>query len=373
LTSRWPTAAPPQGASELAGLVLAGFLTLDEASARLGIDSNDLAWVLTDLGLQDAAIIPVHVDDKLHTYFLDLGRESFAAPLYDEIVDAYRETQTGLGFCLSADSILASGGRPQPDPKALVFHVGRCGSTLLCNLLSSDPDRVVIKEPEFINSLLLSAAMETDTGAKDRIWALITCLLRSLTAGVRVAIDGSERECVVKLTSWNLLHAHEIVRRLGPIPLVVVVREPWATVASFLQERPYWYGSRPADQDLLSTRARQEDAGLFAASWSRTIEIALSLPQRQTLFVSYREIVDEPDLVLERVNRHLGDGRNSLGSSRIQAVLGQYSKGGRGETFDPDGRHLREGLSEDLRDLVSAITARSRTLLVERVASQREA
>ena len=52
----------------------------------------------------------------------------------------------------------------QPDVPAvtgLIFHLARCGSTLLARLLAEDPNTLVLNEPDVLNTLLL-AGMASD-------------------------------------------------------------------------------------------------------------------------------------------------------------------------------------------------------------------
>jgi len=310
-------------------------------------------------------MIPVEVDDELGTHFADLGRDAFDAPLFDDVVDRHRAADGAPRIRLPADSVLVGTVAPRSRPAGLVLHVGRCGSTLLCNLLTTSDAWVALKEPEFVNSLLLKLADEPDPVTQERVGALVALLLCSLAYGTRFDADGRERRCVVKLSSWNAMFTERFVGRLGPIPLVVVTRDPLATVGSFLDDPPHWYGSRPAPSNVDRTQA----ASLFAEAWSRTIDTTLEFPARQTLFVDYTELVEHPTEVLGTVRRHLGDLHFDAGATSLAEVTARYSKGARGERFAPNGRHRRAALPEDVRELVTSITARSWRRLGERMPS----
>jgi len=227
---------------------------------------------------------------------------------------------------------------------------------------------VALKEPEFVNALLFRLATERNPNSKDRLGALVALLLRSLSHGVRFDTDGCERVNVVKLSSWNAMLADEFVWRLAPIPLVVVTRDPWATVTSFLHDPPHWYSPPPAPStDRSSAPAnRMEAARFFAEAWSRTVEGALRLPPRLTLFVNYGELVDDPLSVLVRVCRHLGNECESPNVESVAKITGQYSKAAREERFEPRGRHHRDALEAEVKDLVTTITARSWSALLKR-------
>src|SRR4029077_5907893 len=135
-----------------------------------------------------------------------------------------------------------------------------------------------------------------------RLEALTTKLLRGLAHGVRQNDLGQPRRCVVKFSSWNALFAEDLLRRLPRTPSVVVVRAPWETVASYLQEPPYWYGYSH-DQ-----KGHAEAARYFASNWSAITACALRLPAARTLIISYRELAGNARDVMERVCRLFGLG-----------------------------------------------------------------
>ncbi|MFC9767994.1 sulfotransferase [Rhodococcus jostii] len=363
-------------AAEVVALLLAGFLNGADVAEWLGFDLGELESLLIELGLSGAAMTPVAIDDELNTYYFDLGRSAFAAPRFDDVVDFHRPsgapTAAVARFRLPMSSVLgATAAAPLPCPAALVFHVGRCGSTLLCNLLASVDGWVTLKEPEFVNGALLRLAAEADPIRRERLGTLVALLLRSLAHGVRIRADGRERACIVKFTSWNVLLADEFIRRLDPIPLVVLTRDPWATVASLLHEPPHWYGPPPKPAATRSSARADhlEAARFFAAAWTCMADRALRLPAARTLFVSYPELVRDPMAALGRVCRHLGHGRPGPNIETVGEVARRYSKSASGEQFEPLGKHHRDELDAEARDLVATITAGKWSELANRTQS----
>lgn len=340
-------------------LFLAGFIDSAEACRRLSLDTEELGALLPG-----TAMMPVGTDDRLEVLYRDIGRESFDLPLFDDVVEedrASRPAQQSLRFLLSADAILKTpSDMPHEVPTGLIFHVGRCGSNLLCNLLARVPGVVILREPELFNALFLSLAVEKDHERRIRLEALTTKLLRSLAHGVRQDDLGQPRRCVVKFSSWNALLAENLLKRLPRTPSVVVVRAPLETVASYLQQPPYWYKERH-DQNGLAEAARY-----FASNWSAITACALRLPPARTLIVCYRELAADTGDVVERVCRLFGLGSSRVDSPTISTVMKAYSKSAVQQAFDPDGQHGRQGLNPDLQDLVITITARSWAALLER-------
>ena len=355
---------PPLPAATEIALFLAGYIDRAEACRRLGLDAEELRALLDEHGLSAAAMLPVGIDDTLEVLHRDLGQNPFDRPLFDDVVGEQRASRSArqrLRFSLPADAIL----KTQPDmpaevPAGLIFHVGRCGSNLLCNLLALVPGVVILREPELINALCLARGVEKDTERRVRLEELTVKLLRGLAHGVRQDERGQPRRCVVKFSSWNALFAEDLLPRLPPIPLVVVVRAPCETVASYLQEPPYWYRERRGQPDPA------EAARYFAGNWSAITDHALRLPPDRTLIVGYRELAADAHDVLERVRRLFGLGPAPVDASAIRAVVQTYAKSAGPEPFDAHGRHRRQALHPDLQDLVSTITARSWSALLAR-------
>jgi Sulfotransferase family len=354
--------APPVDVDSV-GLMLAGLAGAADAARRLGLDHCDLSSLLADLNLGQAAMVPVAIDDELACYYADVGMNAFELPLFDSVLESHGTSPVSANivhFRLSADVVLGAAamslGRA---PGGLMFHVGRCGSTLLCNLLASVGGWVALREPEFLNTLLRRLAAERDRGRKDRLGVIIAQSLRSLANGVRRDAERRERACVVKLSSWGAMMADDLVTTFNATPLVVVTRDPCATVASFLRDPPHWHDARSMGGD------RKKAVRFFAEVWSGTIDAALRFPSERTLFIDYAEIVAQPSTTLASLCCHLGDTARPS-SKAIDIVMANYSKGPPGERFEAHGRHRPQRLEEAERDLVESITAISQTALRER-------
>lgn len=352
-------AAPATGDVDVAATVmslLAGLGSAEDAATKLGIGRADLRSLLEQHGLADAAMMPCRVDDALALTYVDIGRDGFAAPRYDDVVERHCRSDPppdGPVFRLSAHDVLRAAA-PVSRPAGMIAHVGRCGSTLLCNLLAATGGWAAIKEPEIVNRLFLRRANEPDDTRRETIDALVAAVLHGMAHGSRRDATGAPRRCVVKLSSWNLLLADGLVGRQPPIPIVMLTRDPWATVASSLQQMPDWYR---AAADMPPPDDRVALARLFATEWHRVVEAALALPGAP-LFVRYEALIDDSGAVVGAVRRHLGDDRATAPDS-LDLVMRHYSKADGREPFEPRGMHRREGLDGDLRDIVTAITASS--------------
>ncbi|MGK5050059.1 hypothetical protein [Janthinobacterium sp. RB2P8] len=115
-------------------------------------------------------------------------------------------------------------------PDALIFHVSRCGSTLLSQLLASLPQCIVMSEPPVIDSLL---RLHHDNGDP----AASIALLRQAILALGQRRSGEETHFFIKFDCWHI-HSLDLLRRAFPgTPCLFVYREPLAVLASHQRQR----------------------------------------------------------------------------------------------------------------------------------------
>jgi hypothetical protein len=332
-------------AASAVALYLAGLAREGETRARLGLGRGELRTLLEELSLAGCELTPVDVDPTLRVTFLDTRTCTFGDPTFDGAIEAIAAARyPPPGWRIPARVVLE--GSIEPDmraPASIILHVGRCGSTLLCNLLANSGGWTALREPEFLNKLILArtAAMREDE--KVRIDALSDRLFACLARGDR------RGRRAVKLSSWTAAAAADRLARSGVNRFVGLVRDPSATVASFLEQPPYWTGDR-------GSAGKEDDVRFFARAWVSAAETMLRLPRAQCLLLRYEEMVENPFGVLRRVRLHFGDTRPLGSEAKIRVALASYSKGRTGERFEPSGQHRRLVLEPLLQRIVAEIT-----------------
>lgn len=168
----------------------------------------------------------------------DMTGERFADPFFHETVARLTKgtgerpvVRTPLAALTELD------GAPSLDPCGLVFHMGRCGSTLVGRLLSLVPGVVAVREPTPINNLLEAGPASMDESERVRI-------LRLLVRALGRVRFGDERSYVLKLSSWNVCHASLFRRAFPGVPMVWVQRRPLEVLASMIEGPPGWLALR---------------------------------------------------------------------------------------------------------------------------------
>lgn len=124
------------------------------------------------------------------------------------------------------DFIAASADEVLPAPDGFIFHMSRCGSTLVAQMLGSLP-----------GSIMVSEAPPLDAAAR-RAWAGATpdpaALLRAMVGAFG---RGGGRPFVVKLELWQAV-ALPLYRRAFPsVPWLFLFRDPVEVLVSQMRER----------------------------------------------------------------------------------------------------------------------------------------
>jgi hypothetical protein len=253
----------------------------------------------------------------------DLSAERFVEPFFDQTVARWSTgpqarplVRTGL------DALLALDSEPSLDPAGMIFHLSRCGSTLVSRLLGTLPGVVVIAEPSPLNALL---GLDPDRVDGPTLVRLVRLLVRALGR----CRQGDERHLVLKCTSWNIRRREILAAAFPETPWVWVQRDPAHVVASLLANPPGWLGlgaTPPAtarlfglDPVAVPARGRVEFTAraLGAMLWSAATD-----PNRR-LSIDYADL---PAAIWRQVAPHFGIEADAASVERMTEESRFYSK-----------------------------------------------
>jgi hypothetical protein len=252
--------------------------------------------------------------------------------------------------------------RQLPEPSGLVFHTGRCGSTLLANMLGAHPDTRVVKEPEALNQALLEGLPGAD----------VRTLLRGYGAGLPPG-----GALVMKCTSWNAVRARQLLELVPGVPALFLWRSAAEVVASCLASGAAWdsWRASPVLVDRWFPQASgvaADPVAFYAHAWRATAAAALELsrePGRLVTLMGYHQLQQHPAVMAAEAARLFGLEVNEDANARMVAQTMRYSKDPAGRArFDPGERHARGRLDAADRHLVDQICHREEHELAEAAA-----
>lgn len=160
-------------------------------------------------------------DGRPMVEWCDLGTRRLAAPFFADTVRAARHAG-GATRVTPADALGGLAGDEPTVPLAgMIFHLSRCGSTLVSQMLGALPSHVVVSEAAPLEEVLRAVAGAPDAGEQTRAgW------LRGLVHAYGVGRFPEERRLFLKLDPWQVLDL-EVIRAVFPkVPAVFVYRDP---------------------------------------------------------------------------------------------------------------------------------------------------
>src|SRR3954471_23087902 len=125
---------------------------------------------------------PVAVDVEAgHVELVDLDGASYREAFFHETMERHLRERPALRPVKVEFSDFLQIARPYlKAPDAFLFHLGRCGSTLLANMLSASGDHLLIKEPPIVSDLISYWLRAEAAPARRRLEVLLDASLRSL-------------------------------------------------------------------------------------------------------------------------------------------------------------------------------------------------
>ena len=188
------------------------------------------------------------------------------------------------------------------NPSAFIFHVSRCGSTLLSQMLSLEESNIVLSEVPFFDELLRLPYKNPI----DRMLANDYLVAAIKLYGRKKSRD--ESQLFIKTDSWHL-HFYEQLRDLFPsVPFILLFRNPLEVIHSHQKQRgmqsvpgmiePGVFGF--SEEQLKETNLDAYMTNVLEGYFKKMIEI--SKADDNTLLCNYNEGMNN---VLKKINSFL--------------------------------------------------------------------
>lgn len=193
--------------------------------------------------------------------WMDFGSSRFVEPFFHQTVQSLKsnipptgERTTGLGTLLDAARDI-----PSTLPAGIIFHISRCGSTLLANVLKTADNVLVLSESSSAGMLFARRAFINSPfppeGHDEARAMLLDCVVRLYAANP----SGGAFRLVIKCHAASLMQIAAIRSIWPTVPFVVVIRNPAEVIVSNLTKPAGWVRCRqnPAHAHALFGWARE--------------------------------------------------------------------------------------------------------------------
>jgi hypothetical protein len=273
----------------------------------------------------------------------------FTEPFFEQSAHAAMATPFNLAFArrtpLVALERLAA-EEPGPTPDGLIFHMSRCGSTLIAQMLARLKATIVLSEAQPFEALLSAHRLAGDESDGD----LTVRRLRALAAVLGRPRCG-ERRLFIKLHAGHVLDLPLFERAFPETPWIFAFREPRAVLRS--QAREPGAEIFPGTIDPPPHGVERPEPGTFDADdygaqmLAAFCEAALAgAPSPRARFVAYESL---PDAVERAILPWFGIVPSDAERERLRDIARADTK--REGAFD--GARDRERVSEAIDRLAA--------------------
>ncbi|HMO76236.1 MAG TPA: hypothetical protein PKD99_10960 [Sphingopyxis sp.] len=230
-----------------------------------------------------------------------------------------------------------------PAPDGLVFHMSRCGSTLVGQMLGAIPEHIVVAEPPALDTMIRLAGRGQVPPA----------MVRAMAGALTRDRSGMTRHRFVKLDAWHAF-VLPMLRGVWPdTPWTFLYRDPVEVLVS--QHRRPGLHCRPG---VLPLDAYGVDASAASGDYAAWIldgicRAALGAIDDRCLPLDYRQL---PDALIDAMLPHFGVVPDAAELERIRAAGGRYSKAP-GRAFTGDSEAKQQAASPALRAAAAPLLA----------------
>lgn len=173
-------------------------------------------------------------NDQAVCRWLHIGDMPFQEPFFDDTIFKCKSTGIHRYHSVSDLGLLPAwaSGMDAVAPTAFIFHISRCGSTLLSQLLGLNPQHIVLSEVPFIDQLLRTPFQQQ--------YPANIMQPHILEAAIRFygqKRTGAENRLFIKTDSWHVFF-YPLLRKVYPeVPFILLYRKPAEVIRSHQKKR----------------------------------------------------------------------------------------------------------------------------------------
>jgi hypothetical protein len=233
-----------------------------------------------------------------------LGEQRFTDPFFEDTIGQRMRLPFNLVFrqrtSIDVLTEIASGPDVIP-PTGFIFHMSRCGSTLVAQMLAALEKNIVISEPPPIDSVI--GAMNGYASRDSvRLW------LQGMVAALGRRRSPSEKNYFIKFDSWNTLDLDIIGEAFPTVPFIFLYRNPIEVIVSQTRQPGMHMIPGALEKRLpelsLNVALRMSSEEYCARIVGKICESALKFAEAgRILLVNYDEL---PVAVFDQIAKHFG-------------------------------------------------------------------
>jgi hypothetical protein len=282
--------------------------------------------------------------------WMDFGSKSLLDPFFDHTVASLRSSSPPAPerFTTVEELVQLADSFPPIDPAGVIFHVSRCGSTLLVNTMKAGGECTVLSEAPMIDSLIrqrsfngISVGVAGDDNKRQRLLQAVVSLYTACFG----------QQVLIKAHTSHILHVSRMRSAWPSVPFILNVRNPVEVMASNLAMPADWvrsilapYGHENVFGFTGPETRRMSIEEYCARGLSKFFEAANAQMDSKCYVLDYSQMTI--DNIYTAANL-LGVKMPSTSERQIRSAFSTYSKDPEGKMEHKDDRDWKQRDSPD--------------------------
>lgn len=182
--------------------------------------------------------LPIRVQWQQNNPLFDwchLGMRRFTEPFFDDTIESRLRYPFNLLIRpLTGIEVLEQCYKLRPGlpPNGFIFHLSRCGSTLVSQMLAALPQNVVISEASPLDWMIRAKIRRPEITDDERIsW------IRWMVGALGQKRNAEAEYFFIKLDSWNIFEMDILTRAFPDVPWIFLYRHPLEVLVSHGRQR----------------------------------------------------------------------------------------------------------------------------------------
>jgi hypothetical protein len=163
----------------------------------------------------------IEIDNEIYFEWIYLGDIKYVEPFFEETISKCRShayNSKRFKVITTAENLIDwSSALISVELKSLIFHVSRCGSTMISQSLATSSENIMISEAPIIDEILRNDNLDSHKK---------TVLLKAVIAILGQKRFSGQKHLIIKLDAWHIFKA-DFLRVIFPeIPFALLYRNP---------------------------------------------------------------------------------------------------------------------------------------------------
>jgi len=303
-------------------------------------------------------IIPVAITRSHQVVWLDVGHYPFKEWKFRYSIQNMIGSQ-GLSHCFTTDMALLMTDDVLTNnlmPTGFIFHMSKCGSTLMAKALAQLPSHFVVSEGTPLHENLWQYLTHDWQGPVTPAAPQLT-LIRNLILAMGRRRRPEQQQYFVKFRSWNVIFVEAIQRAFPGIPCLFMYRDPAEVLVSSLNKPTTGqYRLKESGAAAFITGHSAEalrhlnDAEYFTRLYEQYLRFGLTQAQGGMTYLNYKQMTKAH--LADILQQAFAYTASAADLHLMQTQFDSYAKDDSGNTrFSGDCEEKQKGVTPQIREM----------------------